>query len=111
MQEGKSGRILLRPQQDYPAATVDQFCTAVLIYTWRHELKKKGLLSALPEALFLPVELDGPTELAMSPGGIRAEVPRVIQIELQLANGRCLRFDQGVDSARLTQLVRAVEAA
>jgi DNA-binding transcriptional ArsR family regulator len=29
MQEGKSGRILLRPQQDYPAATVDQFCTAV----------------------------------------------------------------------------------
>ena len=81
------------------------------IYTWRHELKKKGLLSALPEALFLPVELDGPTELAMSPGGIRAEVPRVIQIELQLANGRCLRFDQGVDSARLTQLVRAVEAA
>ena len=30
MQEGKSGRILRRPQQDYPAATVDQFCTAVL---------------------------------------------------------------------------------
>lgn len=29
MQEGKSGRILLRPQQDYPTATVDQFCTAV----------------------------------------------------------------------------------
>jgi transposase len=81
------------------------------IYTWRHELKKKGLLSALPEALFLPVELDGPMELAMPPRGIRTEVPRVVQIELQLANGRCLRFDQGVDAARLTQLIRAVEAA
>ncbi len=81
------------------------------IYTWRHELKKKGLLSALPEALFLPVELDGPMELAMPLRGIHAEVPRVVQIELQLANGRCLRFDQSVDAARLTQLIRAVEAA
>lgn len=82
------------------------------IYAWRHDLKKKGLLSAFPEALFLPVELDRPMGLAVPPGGgIRAEVPRVAQIELQLANGRCLRFDQGVDAATLMQLIRAVEAA
>lgn len=35
------------------------------IYAWRHELKKKGLLSALPEALFLPVEFDRPVELTI----------------------------------------------
>ena len=28
--EEQSGRFLLRPQQDYPAATVADFCTAVL---------------------------------------------------------------------------------
>lgn len=28
------------------------------IYTWRHELRKKGLLSAACDTLFLPVELD-----------------------------------------------------
>lgn len=30
MQEGQSGRFSHRPQQDYPAATVADFCTAVL---------------------------------------------------------------------------------
>lgn len=34
------------------------------LYAWRHELKKKGLLSPLPEALFVPVELSTPAELA-----------------------------------------------
>ena len=29
--KGKSGRLLLRRQRDYPAATVADFCTAVLI--------------------------------------------------------------------------------
>ena len=28
--KGKSGRLLRRPQPDHPAATVDEFCTAVL---------------------------------------------------------------------------------
>ena len=54
------------------------------IYAWRHELKKKGLLSALPEALFLPVDVDMPMELAMPTAAICAEAPRSIQIELQL---------------------------
>jgi len=29
-QEEQNGRFLHRPQQDYPAATVAEFCTAVL---------------------------------------------------------------------------------
>jgi hypothetical protein len=29
--EEQSGRFLRRPQQDYPAATVADFCTAVLM--------------------------------------------------------------------------------
>ena len=31
VRKGKSGRLLRRPQPDHPAATVDEFCTAVLI--------------------------------------------------------------------------------
>ena len=81
------------------------------IYAWRHDLKKKGLLSAFPETLFLPVELDRPMDLAAPPGGIRAEAPRFAQIEVQLVNGRSLRFDQGVDATTLMQLIQAVEAA
>ena len=81
------------------------------IYAWRHELKKKGLLSACPEALFLPVELDRPMELSEQTAVMSTVAPRAAQIELQLANGRCLRFDQGVDAATLMQLIRAVEAA
>ena len=81
------------------------------IYAWRHELKKKGLLSALPEALFLSVDLDRPMGLAMPPAMMCADAPRPAQIELQLANGRCLRFDPMLEMARLTQLIRAVEVA
>ena len=32
VRKGKSGRLLRRPQPDHPAATVDEFCTAVLRY-------------------------------------------------------------------------------
>ena len=81
------------------------------IYAWRHELKKKGLLSALPEALFLPVEFDRPMELAMPTTATCADAPRSVQIELQLGNGRCLRFDPALDAVTLTQVIRAVEAA
>lgn len=81
------------------------------IYAWRHELKTKGLLSALPEALFLPVELDRPMELAVPTGVAHAEAPRPAQIELQLANGRCLRFDPALEAGLLIQVIRAVEGA
>ncbi|WP_444666574.1 IS66-like element accessory protein TnpA [Cereibacter changlensis] len=81
------------------------------IYAWRHELKKKGLLPACPEALFLPVELERPLERAVPPTVATSEAPRPSQIELKLANGRCLRFAPSLEPAMLTQVIRAVEAA
>lgn len=81
------------------------------IDAWRHDLKKKGLLSSLPEALFLPVELDRHPELAVPMVVSHTEGPRPARIELQLASGRCLRFDSGMDMGTLTQLIRAVEGA
>jgi transposase len=81
------------------------------IYAWRHELKKKGLLTALPEALFLPVELERPLELTGLATASHVEAARPAQVELQLANGRVLRFDPVLDVVTLTQVIRAVEAA
>ena len=80
------------------------------LYAWRHELKKKGLLSPLPEALFLPVELSAPAEMAVPSLAEDPAPPRPALIELQLANGRCLRFDPMLDAAALTRLIRVVEA-
>ena len=65
------------------------------IYAWRHELKKKGLLSALPEALFLPVDLDRPMELAMP--AVASEVEAALPSKINQVNashfagslGRC----------------------
>ena len=81
------------------------------IYAWRHELKKKGLLSALPEALFLPVELDRGVEVPTGAVIASPEAWRPAQIELQLAKGRCLRFEPGFEASTLKQLIRAVEGA
>lgn len=88
-----------------------QEVTRQQIYTWRHGLKKKGLLSALPEALFLSVEFDGSMESAMPAVATHVEAVRPAQIDLQLGNGRCLRFDPALDAVTLTQVIRAVEAA
>ena len=81
------------------------------LYAWRHELKKKGLLSPLPETLFLPVELSAPAELTVHPSAEDPTPQSIALIELQLANGRCLRFDPMLDTTTLTRLIRVVEAA
>lgn len=81
------------------------------LYAWRHELKKKGLLSPLPETVFLPVELSAPAELTVHPSAVDPAPQRPVLIELQLANGRCLRFDPMLDTTTLTRLIRVVEAA
>ncbi|MDK8872358.1 transposase [Paracoccus sp. SSJ] len=81
------------------------------IYAWRHQLKKKGVVSPLPEALFLPVELDRQTELAVPVLIADTAARRPAQVELQLANGRCLRFDPALDAMTLKQVIRVVEAA
>lgn len=49
--------------------------------------------------------------IAAALGIICAEAPRPAQIELQLANGRCLRFPPTLEMATLMQVIRAVEAA
>ncbi|UWR53674.1 transposase [Phaeobacter inhibens] len=74
------------------------------IYRWRHELKKKGLWPTGDGAVFVPIdfhvaEMAAPEPAPPSP------------LELRLSNGRCLRFDTGVDTAALTRLIRAVDAA
>ncbi len=81
------------------------------LYAWRHELKKKGLLSPPPETLFLPVELSAPAELAVPSLAEDLTPQRPALIELQLSNGRCLRFDPMLDTTTLTRLIRVVEAA
>lgn len=52
-QEGKSGRILLRPQQDYPAATVVQFCTAVLTFKGLAGWGDRGCRGLSAQAVFI----------------------------------------------------------
>ena len=81
------------------------------LYAWRHELKKKGLLSPLPETVFLPVELSAPAELAVPSLAEDLTPQRPALIELQQANGRCLRYDPMLDTTTLTRLIRVVEAA
>lgn len=78
------------------------------IYASRHELKKKGLLPTTADTVFVPVE----TSAMLGAPLVREDVARVpAMIELQLNDGRVLRFDSGVNAATLTGLIRAVEAA
>lgn len=81
------------------------------IYSWRHEMKRKGLLSALPEALFLPVELEMSADLAVPAPSVEPAAADPSKIELQLANGRCLRFNPALDTGTLARLIRIVETA
>ncbi len=74
------------------------------IYTWRGELKKKGLLSASANTLFIPVDMNSVT------GVPEDSESRSGMIELRLSCGRILRFGSAVDTSALTQLIRAVEA-
>ena len=74
-------------------------------------LIQSELLTALPEALFLPVDMDRPLELAIPAAITHVEAARPAQIELQLGNGRCLRFDPALDAVTLTKVIRAVEGA
>ncbi|WP_186376955.1 transposase [Agrobacterium sp. DE0009] len=78
------------------------------IYAWRHELKKKGLLPTAADTVFVPVE----TSAMLGAPLVREDIVRVpAMIELQLNDGRVLRFDSAVDATVLTRLIRAVEAA
>jgi transposase len=76
------------------------------IYTWRSELKKKGLLSPSENALFIPVDMNAVKTNEFEDRAICSGV-----IELRLSCGRSLHFDSAVDGASLTRVIRAVEAA
>ena len=76
------------------------------IYSWRRDLKKKGLWSPDRGAVFLPVDFSGHPEPESAPAPARP-----VPVELRLSNGRCLRFDSSIDEEALTRLIRAVEAA
>ena len=76
------------------------------IYGWRRDLKKKGLWSPDRGAVFLPVDFSAAPTAASVPAPARS-----VMVELRLSNGRCLRFDSGMDGETLTRLIRAVEAA
>ena len=98
-------------------ATVTQIAqrhevTRQQVYTWRHDLKKKGLWSPariLDQGLdrgpvFLPVDFQAAETATTEPA---SQAP----VELRMLGGRCLRFDITMDVTVLTRLIRAVEAA
>lgn len=79
------------------------------IYTWRHELRLRGMLLPSTGAVFLPVETASlQTTL---PSGMGDEAATSGMIELRLGNGRSLRFESDLDPNTLTRVFRAVEAA
>ena len=86
-------------------------CQRQQIYAWRHELKKKGLMFPTADALFLPIATPEPMEAALPEAAMSRPPAPDPQIELMLANGRCLRFAPDLDPAVLVRLIRVVEAA
>lgn len=79
------------------------------IYQWRHQFRKRGLLSAPTGPTFLPVDI-GASMLSAEPVPEDRVVPPLM-VELCLEQGRRLRFDSGIEAAALTRLIRSVEAA
>lgn len=80
------------------------------IYAWRHELKKKGRLFPTSDTLFLPIRAPEPLEASLSEATASPTAPDQ-QVELVLANGRCLRFAPDLEATVLVRLIRMVEAA
>jgi len=79
------------------------------IYTWRRELRLKGMLLPVNGAVFLPVETVSLDTATRAGEGDDVAAPGII--ELRLGNGRSLRFDSGLDTDTLTRLIQTVEAA
>ncbi len=79
------------------------------IYTWRRGLRLKDMLLPTRGAVFLPVETASLESVARTDLGNDVAASGVV--EVRLGNGRCLRFDSGLDTDRLTRLIQAVEAA
>ncbi|WP_185958771.1 IS66-like element accessory protein TnpA [Paracoccus laeviglucosivorans] len=80
------------------------------IYAWRHDLKKKGRLFPTADALFLPITAPEAMEARLPAAAASPTAPDQ-QVELVLANGRCLRFAPDLEATVLVRLIRMVEAA
>ena len=80
------------------------------IYAWRHDLKKKGRLVPTADAMFLPIPVPEPMEACL-PDAAASPIAPDRQVELVLANGRCLRFAPDLEPTMLVRLIRMVEAA
>lgn len=79
------------------------------IYTWRRELRKKGLLSRPSTTVFLPLDLPPPPDKERRTEDGMQVLPAMM--ELHLRCGRSLRFSGAVDVVALKRLIRAIEAA
>jgi transposase len=79
------------------------------IYTWRRELREKGLLSPPSNAVFLPLDLPPPPDKERRAEDGMQGLPAMM--ELQLRCGRSLRFSGDIDAVALKRLIRAIEAA
>ena len=79
------------------------------IYTWRRELRLKGMLLPTKGAVFLPVETASLESVTHT--GLGDDVAASGVVELRLGNGRSLRFDSGLDTTTLRRLIQAVEVA
>ena len=86
-----------------------------LLFTWRRQVRE-GLLVAPPPATFVPVRMLSPeavaaeAEVRPASNGQRsnpgAEISRrADEIEITLANGCRLRFDQHIDARALRRIV------
>ena len=79
------------------------------IYTWRRELRLKGMLLPTKSAVFLPVETASLESVTHT--GLGDDVAASGVVELRLSNGRSRRFDSGLDTTTLRRLFQAVEVA
>lgn len=79
------------------------------IYTWRRELREKGLLSPPSNTVFLPLDLPPPGD--KEPRAEDGMQGLLAMMELHLRCGRSLRFSGDVDAVALKRLIRAIEAA
>jgi transposase len=88
-----------------------------LLFTWRRQARE-GLLGSAPEsAVFVPVQVLGPTGTAMlpveeiprpTPGSRSVGAPGLIEIEL--GNGRQVRVGSDVNLAALRRVLAALQA-
>ena len=80
------------------------------VYAWRHDLRRRGLLSAATDTMFLPVGFLE-AELCQQQQSYQPRVDQDDRVEVVLRNGRSLRVVGDVNVATLVRLMNAVESS